>query len=141
MLTSQQIPTVGGPGIIVEVDESKFGKRKYNKGHAVEGVWVGGGVARTADRELFLEVVEDRSAVTLTSVLKKHIIPGSIIHTDCWRGYSSRRINGFGCTHKTVNHAETYVAEDGTHTNTIEGNWRPMKAIIPKRNFNHNLIG
>lgn len=25
---------------IVEIDESKFGKRKYHKGHRVEGQWV-----------------------------------------------------------------------------------------------------
>jgi hypothetical protein len=31
---------IGGSGIIVEIDESKFGKRKYNRGHSVEGVWV-----------------------------------------------------------------------------------------------------
>ena len=29
---------VGGEDVIVETDESKFGKRKYNKGHRVEGV-------------------------------------------------------------------------------------------------------
>ncbi len=41
---------IGGPGIIVELDESKFGKRKYHRGHRVEGVWILGGVERTEKR-------------------------------------------------------------------------------------------
>ena len=35
---------IGEDGIIVEIDESKFGKRKYNRGHRVDGCWVLGGV-------------------------------------------------------------------------------------------------
>ncbi|KAI8324220.1 hypothetical protein EDC96DRAFT_472552, partial [Choanephora cucurbitarum] len=31
-----------GNSIVVEIDESKFGKRKYFRGHHVEGVWVVG---------------------------------------------------------------------------------------------------
>lgn len=31
---------IGGEGKIVEIDESKFGKRKYNRGHRIEGQWV-----------------------------------------------------------------------------------------------------
>ena len=34
---------IGGNGVEVEIDESKFGKRKYHKGHKVEGQWVFGG--------------------------------------------------------------------------------------------------
>ena len=39
------VPTIiGGPGSIIEIDESKFGKRKYNQGRYVEGHWVFGGI-------------------------------------------------------------------------------------------------
>jgi hypothetical protein len=37
---------IGGEGIVVEIDESKFGHRKYNVGRAVDGVWIFGGVER-----------------------------------------------------------------------------------------------
>ncbi|KCZ80672.1 hypothetical protein H312_01928 [Anncaliia algerae PRA339] len=30
---------IGGSDVIIETNESKFGRRKYNKGHRVEGVW------------------------------------------------------------------------------------------------------
>ena len=31
---------IGGEGKVVEIDELKFGKRKYNVGRVVEGQWV-----------------------------------------------------------------------------------------------------
>ena len=30
--------SIGGEGIVVEIDETKMGKRKYNRGHMVEGL-------------------------------------------------------------------------------------------------------
>ena len=44
---------IGGEGIIVEVDEAKFGKRKYYRGHRVEGSWIIGGVERTEEKKVF----------------------------------------------------------------------------------------
>ena len=72
-----------GPGV-VEIDESKFGKRKYNRGHRVEGVWVIGGVERSDNRLMFAEVVEQRDAATLLDVISRHVAAGSIVHTDLW---------------------------------------------------------
>lgn len=37
---------IGGEGAVVEVDETKFGKRRYTQGHFVEGKWVLGGIER-----------------------------------------------------------------------------------------------
>ena len=31
---------IGGPGKIIEIDESKFGKRQFHKGRREDGVWV-----------------------------------------------------------------------------------------------------
>jgi hypothetical protein len=35
---------IGDPNKTVEIDESKFGRRKYHRGHPVTGQWVFGGV-------------------------------------------------------------------------------------------------
>ena len=40
---------IGGENLTVEVNEVKFGKRKYNRGRAVEEQWVVGGIGRETD--------------------------------------------------------------------------------------------
>ena len=49
---------IGGPGKIVEIDESKFGKRKFHKGRKVDGVWVFGGLERDSKKCFFKSVVD-----------------------------------------------------------------------------------
>jgi transposase-like protein len=124
---------IGGDDITVEVDESKFGKRKANRGHHVEGVWVIGGVERTEARRIFVEVVSDRSAATLLEVIGRHVRPGSIVNTDLWRGYSGLS-EALDVQHRTVNHSLHFVSPEGVHTNTIEGTWNGIKFIVPARN-------
>ena len=79
--------SIGGKNIIIEVDESKLGK-KYNRGHKVEGVWVVGGIERTDERKAFIVPVQDRTKQTLLQVIRKHVKPGSIIYRSverlCW---------------------------------------------------------
>jgi hypothetical protein len=38
---------IGGEGVLVEIDESKFGHRKYNVGRVVEGTWIFCGLKKT----------------------------------------------------------------------------------------------
>jgi len=41
---------IGGPYKTVEIDDSKSGRRKYNRGHKVERQWVFGGVERESGK-------------------------------------------------------------------------------------------
>ena len=67
---------IGGPGFTVEIDKSKFGKRKYNCGRMIEGQWVLGGICRE-DRSVFLVTVPSRDRETLLPILKAKIKPGT----------------------------------------------------------------
>jgi hypothetical protein len=78
-------------------------------------------VERTVERRTFFVSIEDRDADTLLDVISRHVLPGSIMLTDMWRGYSGVE-DRLGMNHFTANHSETFKDSDtGTHTITIEG--------------------
>jgi transposase-like protein len=130
---------IGGPNIVVEIDEAKFGKRKYHRGHKVEGVWVVGGVERTAEKKIFVKVVRDRSSEILSQIILEHVKNGSVVFSDMWKGYNDLKRLGF--IHKTVNHSKNFKdPETGVHTNTIEGTWNGIKLGIPPRNRNKDSV-
>ena len=108
---------IGGEGKTVEIDESKFGKRKFHKGKRVDGVWVFGGIERET-KLCFFQTVENRTADTLVSIIKDNILPDTTIISDCWKAYDSLSKEGFN--HLKVNHSVNFVDPDsGAHTNTI----------------------
>ena len=121
---------IGGDGVVVEIDESKFGKSKYNRGRRVDGCWVFGGIERVA-KKCFFQIVDDRSAETLIPIIRKFIKKGSIIHSDCWKSYSCLEAEGY--SHFTVNHSKEFAdSETGAHTQTIESTWHALKSSLPK---------
>ena len=75
----------------------------------------------------FLVPVKKHNARTLLKLIKKHVAPGSIIHTDCWKAYDqipeliNRHGQSYQFQHFSVNHSRQFITEDGVHTNTIEG--------------------
>ena len=121
---------IGGNGIEVEIDESKFGKRKYHRGHRVEGQWVFGGREKYNKKQIFMIPVNNRKESTLIPIIKKWIKQGSIIHSDCWKAYS--KLNKIGYTHVTVNHSKEFVNKSSAAcTNAIESDWRHAKLKMP----------
>lgn len=128
----RQSEKIGGNGVVVEIDESKFGKRKYNRGHHVEGQWVFGGIERGTGK-CFLVPVEKRDRATLIPLIQKYINPGSIIISDCWRAYDV--LSEYDFEHLKVNHSVNFVdPQSGAHTNTVESLWRHVKNRIPSYN-------
>lgn len=121
---------IGGVGEVVEIDEAKFGKRKYNRGKRVKGNWVLGGVERGSGRS-FLVPVKDRSRKTLVRLIRRWVRPGTQIITDCWKSYD--RLSSYGFEHLTVNHSKTFKDPiTGAHTNKVERGWRDVRDHIPK---------
>ena len=55
-------PQIGGDGIIVEIDEAKFGRRKYNRGRLITGQWLFGGIERRTKKCSFylFEIVRQK---------------------------------------------------------------------------------
>jgi len=74
---------LGGPNKTVEIHKSKFGRRKYHRGHPVKCQWVFGGVERESGRT-FLVPVPDRTDDTLVATIRDWIEPGTTVISDNW---------------------------------------------------------
>lgn len=132
---------IGGPNKIVQFDQLKFGKCKYNRRRHIEGNWVICMIDHDSD-DLRLEVCPDnnRWVENLMPLIEKHVQKGSIIHTDFWQAYNS--LPDFGYTHERVkgDPENQLVAPDGTHTPQISSRWRGLKKVFHKGNYAECLI-
>ncbi|XP_017492738.1 PREDICTED: uncharacterized protein LOC108380853, partial [Rhagoletis zephyria] len=135
----QSAGKIGGPGKVVQIDESKFGKRKFNKGNINLNRWIMS-LIEDGSEDLRLVVCPEnvRSAEVLIPLIQKHVVEGSIIRTDFWRAYDC--LPDFGYEHQKVNHSDPdnpFVAPYGTHTQRIESPWRVVKRFFSKDNYNN----
>ncbi|XP_046983560.1 uncharacterized protein LOC124553699 [Schistocerca americana] len=79
---------IGGPGVVVEMDELPFRRVKYDLGKWMAEVWVWGAVVCGKEHgQLVLKMVEKRNARTLQSLLEEHIEDGTVICSDKWKSY------------------------------------------------------
>ena len=125
---------IGGPGLVVEIDECHIHSRKNGVGRIEEGElwWVVGGICRQT-REMFVVVVDYRNQGTLSKVIFENVEAGSLIYTDCWRCYNKVGQTNLNFEHKTVNHSQNFVSPDDpdVYTNTIERAWRTLRERLP----------
>ncbi|XP_043478507.1 uncharacterized protein LOC122508906 [Leptopilina heterotoma] len=132
---------IGGVGEIVEIDECKIGRRKFERGQVVEGSWILGMIHRGHSFNYRLEICPDnkRDKTTLINLIKKHVVVGTEIHTDCWKGYID--LEQCGYVHDTVKHSEEFVnSTTGAHTQNIESSWRWMRRSLSRGGVRkHNL--
>ena len=101
----ENMPKIGRENIIIEIDESKFGKRKHHCGHQVEGVWVLGLVEKTSSRKIVFIPVEKRDSNTFKNIIEKIVVKKSIIRTDRWRVYNNLSDEHI---HQVVNHSRHF---------------------------------
>ncbi|XP_023238870.1 uncharacterized protein LOC111637587 isoform X1 [Centruroides sculpturatus] len=110
---------VGGPGKIVEIDETLIIKRKNKEGQNLkETLWVVRGVCRQ-DNACFVCKVNDRCEQSLNWVISKYVNSGSTVCMDDSKGID--------ITHKSTKHAENVDPETDVHIQTIKHLWRCLK--------------
>ena len=118
---------IRGPGHVVEIDESCFEKRKFNRGRILrQQQWVLGGVD-IQTRQCSLVCVDRRNVPTLISIIQQYILPGTTIRSDEWAAYSALR-NDPNYIHRTVNHSVHFLdPTTGRHIQNIENTWMRAK--------------
>ena len=87
----------------------------------------------------YMEVVPDRTAATLLPNIQRHILSGTIVHSDEWRSYS--QVAGLlGVqSHQTANHSVIFVDNTtGAHTENIESYWNRVELKLKRMKRCHS---
>lgn len=117
---------LGGHGKVVYVDEVYLryatidGQKRRGShivlGFACEGIVVSG-------------IVPDRKSHTLLAAIKKVVLPGTTIVTDCWTGYA--KVADLGYNHVSINHSRGHFFDfQGNSTCEIDTYWAVVRRSL-----------
>ena len=119
-------------GSTVEVDETYIGgKRKGSRGRPMRGdkkLIPVVGIAQRNGR-VIARVTKNATAKTLTGLIRKHVVPGSVVYTDEYPAYNTVA-KGKRYIHRRIKHASGVYVRGDIHTNTVEGLWSLIKRGI-----------
>ncbi len=118
----------------VEVDESYFGPHRMRgkRGRGAYGKTIVFGLLKRGDK-VYTEIVPDCSKTILQAIIRGHVDPDTVIHSDGWRGYDGLVDIGFD-KHFRVHHGENEFASGERHINGIESFWSYAKRRLAKFN-------
>jgi len=101
----------------IEVDESYFGgRRKGRRGRGAAGKVPVFGLLKRGGK-VYTKIIPDASSATLMPIIKRKVVPDSIVYSDGWKGYNALDVSDFH--HFRINHSERFV-DDRNHINGIE---------------------
>ncbi|CWM64785.1 IS1016 transposase [Neisseria meningitidis] len=113
----------------VEQDESDFGgRRKGRRGRGAAGKVVVFGILKHNGR-VYTVIVDNAKSETLLPVIKKKIMPDSIVYTDSLSSCDKLDVSGF--IHYRINHSKEF-ADRQNHINGIENFWNQAKRVLRK---------
>ena len=111
----------------VELDESYFGGRcKGRRGCGTAGKVVVFGVLKRNGR-IYNVMVDNAKSESLLPIIKKKIMPDSIVYTDSLSSYDKLDVSGF--IHYRINHFKEF-ADRQNHINGIENFWNQAKRVL-----------
>lgn len=126
---------LGGPGAIVQVDETKlnFNVKSHRGRGPKDAVWALCIVDTTfSPARGYVQIVTNRTKSVLIPIIKMVVLQGSIIHSDDWQSYNALQEEGF--SHQTVCHKYHFVEPTtGVHTQHVESWNNKLKLAIKER--------
>ncbi len=119
----------------IELDESYFGGvRKGKRGRGAAGKVAVFGILKRGGK-VFTKVISDAKTETLLPIIKRKILPDSVVYTDCFRSYNVLDVSEF--KHYRINHSKLFANKKHgvkNHINGIENFWNQAKRTLRKYN-------
>jgi len=110
---------------VVEADETYIGGRR-TQAHSYDNKVPVVGIAEKRGK-LKAKVIDGASAYTVMPYLRANIEQGAVLHTDKSKIYINANRD---FKHLSVDHSPGHYAENGVHTNNLEGFWSLFKRSI-----------
>lgn len=134
-LYDNHIEKLGGPGKIVQVDETGLNfKIKAHRGRAPNNKTDALCIVEFDNyiTNAYSCVINDKKASTIIPIIQSHVKEGSIIWSDEHKSYSS--LNSLGYVHDTVCHKYEFVNnETGANTQAVESYNNELNLEIKRR--------